>query len=1242
MKAKKTTVQIIWISLICILFGISLVIPFNAGISAELFQREPDLKALAAADTNYSLTDLTMLTSQAGWGPVEINQSVGLGEPNDGTPLTINGVMYEKGIGTHATSVISYDLEGKCSTFSVTMGIDDSVSQFITPDKQRPGSVYFHVFADGVEIYKSPPMVYQSPTQQTGLLSMVDVDELMLIVSDANGQYNEDHADWASPVVTCSSFPNGDGTSFKHVRGSWEPVMQWPVKAIHATLLPSGHIVSHASGDEGYIAPDDPNLPHDLTKVDLADISDWSHEWVNNTSQEMYCSAHTLLSDGRLLEFGGHNGQKDGVDSPYYGKDQASIFDFNSKTWEQQASMHQARWYPTAITLGNGDVMAIGGANGLESNADNIFKPEIFNGTEWRILNNVDYSSRLQSNNNAVTLDHTYPAAHLSSDGRVFWAGWDTEMAYIDTTGQGSWGQSYHREDIQRAWGSPVMFEPDKLLMIGGVDVSTLYGDATRSTMVVDITGDEPVSTLSDDMLFLRADADGTLLANGEVIVNGGGSYHFLGGIPSHIYVPEVWNPDTGTWTLGAAAENPRGYHSSSLLLPDGRLWTAGGECDIEEKFLAGEICPHGKTAQVYNPPYLFNEDGSFATRPVLNAAAAQITYSRPFTAEVSSVTDISKVSFIRLGSTTHHFNFEQRYLELDFQQDGDNLSIDAPAHGNIAPPGFYMLFVFDSAGVPSVSKMVQILPTEEAAWKTVTSADNSAPTARHESAYVEYSDKFYLMGGRGERSTEIFDPVTQVWTSVGNPPVQFHHIQPVVVDDLIYVVSGLVGEYPDETSLENIYIFDPSDNSWTTGPAIPAARRRGSAGVAAYSNKIYLVGGNDLGHNAGYQAWFDEYDPANNSWKTLQDAPHARDHFMAVVIGNKLYAAGGRQTDQPYPFDAMLTKVDIYDFELGQWSVLVNDLPTPRAGTLAVGHGKILIVIGGEGSVAGPAHQLVEVLDTDTGVWTTLPELITGRHSGGALIWDDYIYTVAGSGNQGGWPELTSQESLVLDPAEAPDTSKTGKILRESWIELPGYQLTDLTGAAKFAQNPDFTEMLTTFESPPDWADNYGQQVRGYIHPPVTGLYQFWIASDDEGKLFLSSDSDPANKTEIASVPGFTGFRVFTKYPEQKSVMVRLEAGQKYYIEALHKEGAGGDFLTVAWQTPDTALAIISGEYLSPFISVPVPLDVLATPTPTVNPEETTVPTATPVGTPAPSVTPVGTPTPSTQKLTYLPLIVR
>ena len=161
-----------------------------------------------------------------------------------------------------------------------------------------------------------------------------------------------------------------------------------------------------------------------------------------------------------------------------------------------------------------------------------------------------------------------------------------------------------------------------------------------------------------------------------------------------------------------------------------------------------------------------------------------------------------------------------------------------------------------------------------------------------------------------------------------------------------------------------------------------------------------------------------------------------------------------------------------------------------------------------------------------------------------------------------------------------------TGSILREYWTNIGyGTAVSDLTSNPNYPNNPSGRNLLTSFEAPANWADAYGTRIRGYLSPPMTGYYTFWIASDDNGELWLSTDDNPANKVKIAYVTSWTGSRDWanTNNPTQQSAQIYLQAGQRYYVEALQKEGGGGDNLAVRWQLP-------GGSWENSDSTIPIP----------------------------------------------------
>jgi beta-mannanase len=195
-----------------------------------------------------------------------------------------------------------------------------------------------------------------------------------------------------------------------------------------------------------------------------------------------------------------------------------------------------------------------------------------------------------------------------------------------------------------------------------------------------------------------------------------------------------------------------------------------------------------------------------------------------------------------------------------------------------------------------------------------------------------------------------------------------------------------------------------------------------------------------------------------------------------------------------------------------------------------------------------------------------------------------------------GDWRINSSQEALnsvtnniwnddyyfeTTTPGSTVNCSGSGSIKREYWANVMGTTLADVP----FNSAPTSTSTLYPFEGPSSAGDNYGSRIRGYLCPPANGNYIFWIASDNQSELWISTDSTPQNKIKRAYVPDYTSSRQWTKYTSQQSVPISLVAGKRYYIEAIHREGTQGDNLAVGWQLPSGTLERpLPGMRLSPF----------------------------------------------------------
>ncbi|SFZ92719.1 Uncharacterized conserved protein YjdB, contains Ig-like domain [Flaviramulus basaltis] len=355
------------------------------------------------------------------------------------------------------------------------------------------------------------------------------------------------------------------------------------------------------------------------------------------------------------------------------------------------------------------------------------------------------------------------------------------------------------------------------------------------------------------------------------------------------------------------------------------------------------------------------------------------------------------------------------------------------------------------SDDIVSLSFTWNVININNAVWNDKNENENY--TARHECSFVQAGDKFYLMGGRENAQTlDVYDYESDSWTAlVDSAPVEFNHYQATEYQGLIWVIGAFkTNTFPIEAPADFIWSFNPATKKWIQGPAIPDGRKRGSAGLVIYKDKFYVLAGNTIGHNGGYVNWFDMFDPATGTWTVLDSAigdpaPKARDHFHAMVIGDKLYAAGGRLSGNAGGyFKPLIPEVDVYDFTSGTWSTLSENIPTPRAAPAVANFNGKLIVIGGEveeeyvyGYLTSNALKITEEYDPITGTWNRLPDMNFNRHGTQAIVSGNGVYVIAGSPNKGGGNQKKleyygvdspvgnpSVNSIISAPSEVPVTT--------------------------------------------------------------------------------------------------------------------------------------------------------------------------------------------------------------------------
>ena len=470
--------------------------------------------------------------------------------------------------------------------------------------------------------------------------------------------------------------------------GDFSESIDWNSVAIHAGLTPDGKVLTYGL-DANFGSPDSQRNtkfiiwdPEQGTDDSAFDILNMSH-----SIDSAFCSGMILLPDGQMLIAGGSiQGDRNA------GNDLVHLYDYCTgeiKMLMEDSDLQEARWYPTMTTLTDGRILLQGGRDAVKENG--VYTPEIYTAGQGSSLLNGATSSEIYGNNGARWW---YPRSWVAPNGKVFGLT-NNVMYYLDPEGEGNITQSNMFAGENRGISSTaVMYDRGKILQLGGNRQST-------QATIIDINNEIPVLSSAGTTNYARAWGDSTVLPDGTVFVSGGSIRNNV--VEQVAYAAEIWDPKTNTWTVVDSAAVPRLYHSTSLLLPDATVLTAGGTTNgLDSEALTGEI---------YRPAYLYDDEGNLAQRPTLSSESSLIDWGESMTATVGSGQKIDRVSLVSFGAVTHSFNMGQRFLELDFSQSGDRLTIETPESANVAPPGFYMLFAMNEQGVPSEAKIVQITP---------------------------------------------------------------------------------------------------------------------------------------------------------------------------------------------------------------------------------------------------------------------------------------------------------------------------------------------------------------------------------------------------------------------------------------------------------------------------------------------------------------------------------------------------
>lgn len=517
--------------------------------------------------------------------------------------------------------------------------------------------------------------------------SFVGILGLAGLVGGLAGCGSDDDA--GSATATTSTAAAGDTTRRRSMAvvqpnlARWSAVKTLPLVPVSAAHLPDGRVMMWSAEEKFSFGGS--GRTYSLTFDPLSQAV--SERLVTETGHDMFCTGTTNLADGRLLVNGGLDSAK------------TSIFDPTSGVWTTGALMNIPRGYQANTLLQDGSVLTLGGSwSGGVGNKHG----EVWNqASGWRRLSGVPIDSFLSPDPSRNFGGDSHFWLIPAGNGRVFHAGPGVNMHWIDTNGTGSVTPAGVRGDDQfSVSGSTVMYDSGKILKTGGGPGYDSV-QSNSNSYVIDLNGGVNVRKLAP-MAYRRAFHNSVVLPNGQVVIIGGQTYAVGFNDDNAVLAPELWDPEAETFTTLPAMAVPRNYHSVALLLPDGRVMSAGGG-------LCGAGCAaNHPDLQILSPPYLFNADGTAAVRPAITAAPATIGHGQ--TIEVTTDTAVASFALVRLSSTTHTVNNDQRRLVPVFRSTGTNrYAVDIPSNPGLALPGHWMLFALNANGTPSVARTMHL-----------------------------------------------------------------------------------------------------------------------------------------------------------------------------------------------------------------------------------------------------------------------------------------------------------------------------------------------------------------------------------------------------------------------------------------------------------------------------------------------------------------------------------------------------
>jgi len=474
--------------------------------------------------------------------------------------------------------------------------------------------------------------------------------------------------------------------------GQWGVTIDFPIVPVASALLDNSKMLTWSS-----YAPDRFGGANGYTITSTYDPAAGfvSQQTVVNTGHDMFCPGISTDAAGRVVVTGGDDSSKTSVYNPVAG------------AWITGPPLNIARGYQATTMLSDRRIFIIGGSWSGPIGGKN---GEVLNaaGTSWTSLPGCDVTPMLTADTQGVYRADNHGWLFGWKQGWVFQAGPSKAMNWYNPNGNNGTGSyiaaGMRGTDSDAMNGNAVMYDAVNglILTIGGAP-EYQYSNPTTNANVIKISnpGTAPTVTPTGSMSFARSFANAVVLPDGKVFVTGGQSYAVPFSDDASVYHAELWDPATNKFTTLPAMNIPRNYHSVALLLPDATIFSGGGG-------LCGDCATNHFDGQIYSPAYLFNGNGTAATRPVITSAApTNITAGANI--RVTTNVGISIFSLIRLGSSTHTVDTDQRRVALTPTGTFPNYTLQVPIDTGIILPGYWMLFALNGIGVPSNATLITV-----------------------------------------------------------------------------------------------------------------------------------------------------------------------------------------------------------------------------------------------------------------------------------------------------------------------------------------------------------------------------------------------------------------------------------------------------------------------------------------------------------------------------------------------------